>query len=171
MAVASRGGCGGLIISSPSGRGLNCKRHAVHAFRSVHDVIQNQVTRELRRLNLRICIDNFATMILIVPLPFPTHHQKARRHNCHWLPPLPTAYDPFSHCNRSDIITDANLVSTIVEWFRQILCITTVERTSMSSPSIPYLFPQKAHFHQTPLSFPHINFQNFGYLIKRAVPS
>ena len=40
---------------------LNCKRHAGHAFRSTHDVIQNQLARELRRLSLRIC-DNDSDM-------------------------------------------------------------------------------------------------------------
>jgi hypothetical protein len=38
---------------------LNCKQHAGHAFHAAHDVVRDQLSRELRRLELRrgICDD------------------------------------------------------------------------------------------------------------------
>ena len=88
---------------------LNCKRHAGHAFRSAHDVIQNQLARELRRLSLRIR-DNDTDM-----RRRHSHLTTQKRGDIAVIgtPTSPTVYDPVSRLYRSDIIIDVKLVSMV----------------------------------------------------------
>ena len=78
---------------------LNCKRHAGHAFRSAHDVIQNQLARELRRLSGLRIRDNDTDM-----RRRHSHLTTQKRGDIAVIgtPTSPTAYDPVSRLYRSD---------------------------------------------------------------------
>ena len=95
----------GMVITASIASGSQL-RQSGHAFRSAHDVIQNQFARELRCLSL--CISDNDT--------------KMRRSHSHLAtqkrgvialigtPAFPTVYNPVSRLYRSDIIIDVKLV-------------------------------------------------------------
>ena len=88
---------------------LNCKKHAGRAFRAGHDVIQDAIARELRRLDLKV-VDNDQELRKNY-----SHLTSKKRGDLAVSAPADTltVYDNVNRLYRSDFILDVKTVSVV----------------------------------------------------------